>query len=132
MKIYFAAPCFSHAEREWNLKMANELTTMGHNVFLPQRDNNEGILENICLANIAAIRRCDFVVAIFDRSDPDSGTAWECGFAHAISKIVYAIRTDFRRGGDDARFEVNLMLSCTADVIFTDLTHFWTTMRSKL
>ena len=37
-KVYFAAPLFSEAEREYNLMLAELLEEYGYEVFLPQRD----------------------------------------------------------------------------------------------
>lgn len=37
-KVYFAAPLFSEAEREYNLKIVGILERHGYEVFLPQRD----------------------------------------------------------------------------------------------
>ena len=53
------------------------------------------------------------LVAI-DGADPDSGTAFECGYAHALGTPILTVRTDFRRGGDDPGANVNLMLSQSA------------------
>ena len=37
-KIYFAAPLFNEAEKEYNLKIVSILESYGYEVFLPQRD----------------------------------------------------------------------------------------------
>ena len=36
MRIYFAGPLFSAAERDWNATLAAALRGAGHEVFLPQ------------------------------------------------------------------------------------------------
>jgi hypothetical protein len=36
MKLYFAGPLFSAAEREWNAEVTASLRGAGHQVFLPQ------------------------------------------------------------------------------------------------
>ncbi len=54
------------------------------------------------------------MVAVLDGSDADSGTAWECGYAHARGKPIVAIRTDFRGGEDQG---LNLMLRRSAAAI---------------
>ncbi len=70
-------------------------------------------------ANIDGIQRCDVVVAVLDGPDADSGTAWECGYAHKLKRPVVGIRTDLRAGGDDPRRQINLMLSqaCSAIIM---------------
>jgi nucleoside 2-deoxyribosyltransferase len=55
------------------------------------------------------------VVAIIDGADADSGTSWEMGFAAALSKPVFALRTDFRRVG--IHEHVNLMLEQASTVV---------------
>ena len=60
------------------------------------------------------IRQAEVVLAIIDGADPDSGTAFECGYAHALGTPILTGRTDFRRGGDDPGASVNLMLSQSA------------------
>ena len=49
-----------------------------------------------------------------DGPDPDSGTAWECGYAFAKGKPVVCYRTDFRISGDTKGAPYNLMLSASA------------------
>ena len=41
MRIYFAAPLFSQAERTFNEHLAQQLESLGFQVFLPQRDGVE-------------------------------------------------------------------------------------------
>jgi nucleoside 2-deoxyribosyltransferase len=53
-----------------------------------------------------------------DGPDPDSGTAWECGYAYAKDKPVVCYRTDFRITGDTEGAPYNLMLSESAAARF--------------
>ncbi|HET8628794.1 MAG TPA: nucleoside 2-deoxyribosyltransferase [Thermomicrobiales bacterium] len=64
----------------------------------------------VAAANEAAIRRCDFLVAILDGVDVDSGTASEMGFAYGLGKRVYGLRTDSRLTGDNIAAGVNLQV----------------------
>jgi nucleoside 2-deoxyribosyltransferase len=118
MRIYLAAPLFSHAEREYNERLAATLRDAGHEVIVPQREciglDHPQTIFDICRT---WIYRCDVVVAILDGSDPDSGTAWECGFAYAKGIPILGLRTDFRFGGDDGEVGVNLMLSRSARAV---------------
>lgn len=41
MRVYFAGPLFSEAERVFNLRLAEKLEAKGYQVFLPQRDGIE-------------------------------------------------------------------------------------------
>ena len=51
-------------------------------------------------------------------STPDSGTAWECGYAFAKGKPIVCYRTDFRITGDTEGAPYNLMLSESATARF--------------
>jgi len=61
-------------------------------------------------ANAESIRTADGVVAILDGVDVDSGTAAEVGYAYALGKRIYGLRTDFRLAGDNAGSIVNLQV----------------------
>jgi nucleoside 2-deoxyribosyltransferase len=60
--------------------------------------------------NEERIRACDGVVAVLDGIDVDSGTAAEVGFAYALGKRIYGLRTDFRLTGDNEAALVNLQV----------------------
>ena len=115
--LYLAAPLFTHAERQWNQELATALVNASHNVWLPQEMAGLALktdklnLKTIFSNAINGISAADFIIAIFDGTDPDSGTAFECGYAYALNIPIIGIRTDFRRGGDDQETNVNLMLS---------------------
>jgi nucleoside 2-deoxyribosyltransferase len=40
VRIYFAGPLFSAAERDWNATLAAALRGAGHEVFLPQEQES--------------------------------------------------------------------------------------------
>jgi nucleoside 2-deoxyribosyltransferase len=61
-------------------------------------------------ANAESIRNADGVVAILDGVDVDSGTAAEIGYAYALGKRIYGLRTDFRLAGDNSGSIVNLQV----------------------
>lgn len=61
-------------------------------------------------ANAESIRQADGVVGILDGVDVDSGTAAEIGFAFALGKRCYGLRTDFRLAGDNPGSIVNLQV----------------------
>lgn len=60
--------------------------------------------------NAASIEAADGVVAILDGVDVDSGTAAEVGYAYALGKRIYGLRTDFRLAGDNPGSIVNLQV----------------------
>ena len=61
-------------------------------------------------ANAESIQAAGGVVAILDGVDVDSGTAAEVGYAYALGKRIYGLRTDFRLAGDNPGSIVNLQV----------------------
>jgi nucleoside 2-deoxyribosyltransferase len=113
VKIYLAGPLFTTAERDWNDGLAARLTAGGHDVYLPQaHPAREPTGRAIFLNDLAGLDWADGVVAIMDGPDPDSGTAWECGYAYARGKPVVLFRSDIRGAGD---IPYNAMLIGAAD-----------------
>jgi nucleoside 2-deoxyribosyltransferase len=114
-KIYLAGPLFSLAEQGFNAELARFLETEGFEVFLPQeREPRDKTARAIFDMDVAAIDWADMVIACMDGPDPDSGTAWECGYAYAKGKPIVCYRTDFRITGDTEGAPYNLMLSESA------------------
>ena len=103
MKLYFAGPLFTQAERDWNARMAAALVDAGHSVFLPQTEVKAITTldaDTIFAVDVDGVRGADAVVAVMDGADPDSGTSFECGLAYALGLPIVLLRTDFRAGGD--------------------------------
>ena len=121
MQIYLAGPLFTQAERDWNLRLAEQITSAGHAVFLPQTEVQAiATLDagTIFRVDVNGVRGADSVVAVVDGADPDSGTSFEVGLAYALGIPIVLVRTDFRAGGDALPGQqlatVNLMLSQAA------------------
>jgi len=122
--VYLAAPLFSDAECDFNSMLRDQLEGISMSVFLPQEHSNDidsgrdARQESIFSKNVAAIDKADILVAVLDGVDVDSGTAWEIGYAHALGKPVYGLRTDFRTLGIEG--VVNLMVERSV-MLCTDL-----------
>ena len=120
-RAYLAAPLFSEAERTFNQKIRDLLEAHLFEVYLPQEagddthNRSETTHREIFRLNREALDRGDFLVAVIDGADADSGTAWEMGYATCKGVPVYAIRTDFRRVGQDEL--VNLMLEQSSVIV---------------
>lgn len=124
MKIYIAAPLFSSAEKEQNIRIARILEACGHEVFLPQRDGGcfaelpdfiEGMSREKFLhqKDIQALNWCDAILFVFDGRVPDEGACFELGYAYAKGKRCFGFKTDTRsliQGYD------NLMIIVTIEV----------------
>lgn len=96
MKLYFAGPLFTTAERTWNADVASALRAAGHEVFLPQEQEPGKDGPGIFATDVGGIDWAEGLVAIMDGPDPDSGTAWEVGYAFGTGRWVILVRTDIR------------------------------------
>jgi len=116
MKVFLAAPLFSEAERNFNSKVAKRLRDEGFEVWLAQEypfihEGTSKEKKKIYEEDISALKACDFVVAILDGVEVDSGVAFEMGYAVAIRKPVLGLKTDHRAFSKVE--DVNLMLEVT-------------------
>jgi nucleoside 2-deoxyribosyltransferase len=75
-----------------------------------RRDRLKAASMRIAAGNEEAIRQADLVVAVLDGTDVDSGTAAEIGFAAALGRPIFGLRTDFRPAGDNEGVVVNLQV----------------------
>jgi nucleoside 2-deoxyribosyltransferase len=115
MRIYFAGPLFSAAERDWNVAVAGALRAAGHEVFLPQEQEPGKDAAGIFSTDVGGIDWANCLVAIMDGADPDSGTCWEVGYAYGKKPIVL-VRTDIRRNENSGASGYNPMLTESATV----------------
>jgi len=118
-KLYLAGPLFTLAEQSFNAELARFLEGQGFEVWLPQeREPRNLTAKDIFQMDVAAVDWADMIVACMDGPDPDSGTAWECGYGFAKGKPIVCYRTDFRISGDTKGAPYNLMLSESATTRF--------------
>ena len=118
-KLYLAGPLFTVAEQNFNADVAKFLEGEGFEVWLPQEhEPRTKTARAIFEMDVEAVDWADMIVACMDGPDPDSGTAWECGYAYAKGKPIVCYRTDFRVTGDTKDAPYNLMLSESATTRF--------------
>ena len=121
MKIYFAGPLFTLAEKVFNRKLRDELVLLGHEVFLPQESeaNEREVFDHLEVArdDQNAVYANDVLIANLDGAMVDDGTAVEVGMAIAKGKKTVGYRTDFRMSGDDPKIHANLMFRLMDTVI---------------
>lgn len=114
MRIYFSAPLFTAAERNWNAALVAALRAAGHEVFVPQEKEPGRAAPEIFARDVGGIDGAEVLVAIVDGADPDSGTSWEIGYAY-LRKPSVLIRTDLRSTGSYG-VGYNAMLSESATI----------------
>jgi nucleoside 2-deoxyribosyltransferase len=115
VKLYLAGPLFTRPEQDWISTLATGLRAAGHEVFVPHENQRPNpTAQQIFETDMSGLDWCEAVVAVMDGSDPDSGTAWECGYAYARSKPIVTFRSDFRLVGEARGVSFNLMLWCSA------------------
>ncbi len=96
------------------LRADEGLARRGPRGLLPQEQEKGKPASGIFAVDVGGIDWADVLVAIMDGPDPDSGTAWECGYAFGKKPIVL-VRTDFRaQTGSGAPY--NPMLTESASV----------------
>ena len=138
MRIYLAAPLFSQAEREFNVKVTEELRSNGFEVFLPQENSEvtevpdtdekrRRLLTGFFAKDIEAIDSSDVLLIILDGRVPDEGACFELGYAYARGKICVGLKTDSRvseMGTDNA-----MIVGSLGDNVATDLTSLTTILK---
>ncbi len=115
MRIYYAGPLFSAAERDCNATLAAALRASGHEVFLPQEQESGKDAAGIFETDVGGIDWAECLVAIMDGADPDSGTCWEVGYAYR-KKPILLVRTDMRTDAGSGGTGYNAMLAKSATI----------------
>ena len=137
VRLYFAAPLFSLAERDFNEDLAGQLEALGFEVFLPQRD---GVEKNrppynamtpeerrraIFQVGKSEIFACHVFLFILDGRVPDEGACVELGMAYCqrelqqCKKLLIGLLTDVRAAFPLAK--LNPMLWVPLDYVATDV-----------
>ncbi len=126
-KIYFSAPLFNQAEKDFNLKLTEVLEKAGYEVFLPQRDGLEAYKlinltqeqksRKIFEKDIQEIEKADIIFMVLDGRVPDDGACVELGYAYALGKRCYGVMTDTR--SLESNLKLNPLISgCFIKIIF--------------
>lgn len=104
--VYFSGPLFNQAEKDFNELITSILKNEGYKVFLPQKNGYDAsVMEGISEAekvktifekDIQEIKNSDILFVVLDGRTPDEGACVELGYAYALGKRCYGIRTDVR------------------------------------
>lgn len=131
-KLYLASPLgFSPENVGYLNKVKVRLASLGFEIFDPWEqtqfkdrietaaqesgydarvDHFREVSRQIGMCNEGGIRWANYVLAVLDGTEVDSGTAAEVGFASALGKRCYGLRTDQRDCGDFVGLPINLQL----------------------
>ncbi|MEO0803468.1 MAG: nucleoside 2-deoxyribosyltransferase [Cyanobacteria bacterium J06642_2] len=109
---------FNVYERAFQRDLEQAIAPFGK-TFLPQRDCPQDRPELIFSACVEGVRGSRIVVANLSGVDVDSGTAFEVGFAYALGKPIYGIRSEMEICLPDRVIAPNLMLKDAANIFAT-------------
>ena len=131
-KLYLASPLgFSPENKAYLNRIKVTLAAQGFEIFDPweqkqfdARIESAGrekdyaarvgafreVAQQIGACNEGGIRWANFILAVLDGAEVDSGTAAEVGFGSALGKKCYGLRTDLRDSGDFVGLPVNLQV----------------------
>jgi nucleoside 2-deoxyribosyltransferase len=119
MKIYFAAPLFSEADRDWIRSTIKKIEDLSRDrgvqvgiVFPYDLITQEEIDSLGSAAKFEIFSRCqshlddaEVVIAVLDGCMIDDGTEWEIGYFYkgkSESAKIIGVPTDFRNAGESA------------------------------
>lgn len=120
-KIYLASPFFNEEEVGFMDQTLQGLRSKGYEVFAPFEHQNKELefgskvwRDKTYSGDITGIIGADVVVAIVSGGNySDSGTAWECGYAHALGIPVVVVNYTGKA--------LNLMISDSLTAYHSDL-----------
>jgi len=136
MKIYFAGPLFSEAEKKFNEELTEKLELNGFSVFLPQRDGvernkppydtmeTEERRKAMFSLDRDKILDADIFLFILDGRVPDEGACVELGIAYTQKYIekkekrLVGLHTDSRAAFMGSK--LNPMIKVSLDYIATN------------
>ncbi len=146
LKIYFAAPLFTQAERIWNRMLKKEIENIASarglkiKILFPQ-DIVSTILNNEChsdkLGEVyqqlnADLFKADILIAILDGPDSDSGTSAEAYGAKIANKKIIGVRTDFRNSGEEKGLNIMLARACDKFITFPSFNEDYTQLAEEI
>jgi nucleoside 2-deoxyribosyltransferase len=148
MLIYFAAPLFSQAERQFNQCLTEKLESIGYRVFLPQRDGVEAskppydkmTREERRAAmfhmDAAKIIESDVFLFVLDGRVPDEGACVELGMAYSYkmlqqpNKLLIGLHTDARAAFMGSKLNPMILIpldyiAASENNLLQALEHYW-------
>ena len=118
MKAYLANGLFSMGDRLVNSLIASEVRQAieGIDLYVPQE--NDAINDKssyadsitIAKADMDKLRESDFLIAVIDGVEIDSGVAAEIGAFYMMDKPIFALYTDVRQQGRDNEKKIQALI----------------------
>ena len=123
-KIYLAGPFFNKNERDLIEKASKILRSQDHQVIVPMEHiieggdkmTNEEWSRHVFQYDVARIRECDIVIAIYHGHYSDTGTAWELGYAKACTIPSIVVHVDVNHIAS-----IMPVSGCSCNIRFEDL-----------
>lgn len=102
IRVYYASPLFTMAERLFNKALAEELSRFTeYDVYIPQEVDASMGKDYIAEENLRQLNGADVVLGNCDGPIADDGTSYEIGYAAAHDTPLVLFRTDLRSHEDN-------------------------------
>lgn len=126
MKGYFASPLFSQAEQIFNEYLVKNIREKFTDleIHLPQEsdiNDKNSYADSIMIAEQDAkeLLDSDFMIAVLDGNEIDSGVATEIGIFYTTGKPIIGLYTDARQSGRDNPKKVQALVEDALENQFT-------------
>lgn len=118
MKAYLANGLFSIGDRLVNELIADEVRKAieGIELYVPQENNTindkNSFADSIAIAgaDIDKLKESDFLIAVIDGVEIDSGVAAEIGAFYMTGKPIFALYSDVRQQGRNNNKKINALV----------------------
>ena len=118
MKAYLANGLFSMGDRLLNSLIASEVRKeiQGIDLYVPQENdeiNDKSLYADsvtIAKADMDRLRESEFLIAVIDGVEIDSGVAAEIGAFYMMNKPIFALFTDVRQEGRDNEKKIQALV----------------------
>lgn len=118
MKGYLANGLFGLGDRMLNEHLSSVLreNINGLDLYVPQENGDINDKEayassiDIARADIGALEESDFLIAVIDGVEIDSGVAAEIGAFYMMDKPIYGLYTDIRQEGRNNKNKIDALI----------------------
>lgn len=118
MKAYLANGLFGMGDRLLNSLIASEIRKeiQGINLYVPQENDEindkSSYADSIAIskADMNKLKESDFLIAVIDGVEIDSGVAAEVGAFYMMDKPIFALYTDVRQQGRNNKKKIQALI----------------------